>query len=160
MRLVLAIMRVRIRRGLTSLALCAALSAECVDAGATDAVTCFQLASQYHHVDFGILRAINIRENPRCDQTIVHNRNSSVDVGCMQINSVHFSELARYGIGPADLNDQCKNIFIGAWHYRKKINKWGNTWQAVGAYHSETPSRRDQYAAEVYRIWIRYGLNR
>jgi soluble lytic murein transglycosylase-like protein len=135
-------------------------AAACSQVNAADTVACFQLASRYHHVDTGVLRAISIRENGRCDQTIARNANNSVDVGCMQINSVHFSELARYGIAPSDLTDQCKNIFIGAWHYRKKINKWGNTWQAVGAYHSETPALRDRYAAEVYQIWLRYGLNK
>lgn len=132
----------------------------CGQAGAIDAATCFQLASRYHHVDVGVLQAIGIRENPKCDQAIVRNSNNSVDVGCMQINSVHFSELAKYGIAPNDLTVQCKNIFIGAWYYRKKIDKWGNTWRAVGAYHSETGPLRDKYAAEVYRIWLRYGLNR
>jgi len=76
----------------------------------------------------------------------------------MQINSVHLQELSRYGVGPADLQDQCKNIFVGAWQYRKKILKYGNSWTAVGAYHSETPAYRDRYAVDVHNIWVRYHL--
>ncbi|HEX7724763.1 MAG TPA: lytic transglycosylase domain-containing protein [Candidatus Paceibacterota bacterium] len=121
---------------------------------------CFDDAANYHQVHAGILRALAIRENVRCDGTVRRNTNGSVDVGCMQINSVHFSELAKYGIAPRELLDQCKNIYIGAWHYKKKIQKYGNNWIAVGAYHSETPSRRDRYSYEVYQIFKRYGLDR
>lgn len=122
-------------------------------------LSCFQGASRYHRVDTGVLRAISLRENSRCDSTISDNKNASKDFGCMQINSVHFQELSKYGVYPKDLLDQCKNIYVGAWHYRRKINKHGNTWVAVGAYHSETPVLRDKYAQDVYRIWIRRGLN-
>jgi soluble lytic murein transglycosylase-like protein len=117
---------------------------------------CFDAAASYQGVNAGILRAISIRENRRCDATIHRNENGSEDFGCMQINSVHLRELAGYGIGANDLvQDQCKNIFIGAWHYKKMVKKYGNTWTAVGAYHSETPRLRDQYAREVFSIWER-----
>lgn len=119
---------------------------------------CFDSAAAYQGINAGVLRAISIKENRRCDATISKNTNGSVDVGCMQINSVHFKELSSYGVFPPDLLDQCKNIYIGAWHYKKMIRKYGNTWTAVGAYHSETPKFRDPYAADVYNIWLRYKL--
>lgn len=145
---------------LASAVLCALLAtAAPAIAQPGNTLTCFQQASHYHRVDTGVLRAISIRENRRCDATISQNSNASRDIGCMQINSVHLPELSKHGVYPSDLLDQCKNIFVGAWHYRKKINKYGNTWQAVGAYHSETPALRDKYAQEVYRIWIERGLN-
>lgn len=117
---------------------------------------CFDVAAAYQGVRVGILRAIAIRENPRCDGTVSVNKNKSIDKGCMQINSVHYEELAKHGVTPEDLDDQCKNIFVGAWHYRGKIDKHGNTWKAVGAYHSETPDKRDAYAEEVRKIYFRY----
>lgn len=103
-----------------------------------------------------MLRAISKKENRRCDATISKNKNGSVDVGCMQINSIHFKKLSFYGVTQMDLadSDQCKNIYVGAWHYKRMIAKYGNTWAAVGAYHSETPHLRDAYAADVYRIWL------
>lgn len=120
---------------------------------------CFDSAAEYQGINSGILRAISIKENRRCDATISTNTNGSVDVGCMQINSVHLKELSSYGVHKADLLDQCKNIYVGAWHYKKMIRKYGNNWKAVGAYHSETPKYRDPYAVDVYKIWMRYGLN-
>jgi soluble lytic murein transglycosylase-like protein len=117
--------------------------------------TCFDRAAVYQGVNANVLRAIATKENRKCDEAISENKDGSIDAGCMQINSVHFKELLYYGITPNDLteNDQCKNIFIGAWHYKKMIRKYGNTWTAVGAYHSQTPHLRDAYAADVYRIW-------
>lgn len=125
------------------------------------AIDCFDLAAGYHGVNGNVLRAISIQENRRCDGTVSKNTNGSVDVGCMQINSIHFKELAKHNVHPDDLKgDQCKNIFVGAWHYKKMILKYGNTWTAVGAYHSETPFYRDRYSNSVYKIWLKYGLNK
>jgi hypothetical protein len=42
---------------------------------------------------------------------------------------------------------------MDAWLYAKKVRKHGNTWTAVGAYHSETPHLRDAYAKRIKR-WI------
>ena len=61
------------------------------------------------------------------------------------------------GVAPPELLDQCKNVFVGAWHYKKMIRKYGNTWEAVGAYHSETPALRDAYARDIQQILRRYG---
>lgn len=116
---------------------------------------CFDQAAAYHQVNVEILRSIAFKENSSCRPVIRKNTNQSVDVGCMQINSVHFNELARYGVKPADLLDTCKNIYVGAWHYKKKILKYGNNWLAVGAYHSETVELRNAYASDVYLIWKR-----
>lgn len=126
-------------------------------ASSATAADCFDLASRHQGVNSTVLRAIAMMENPRCDATVSRNTNGSVDVGCMQINSVHFRELERHGIFPHDLLDQCKNIYIGAWHYKKMVRKYGNTWTAIGAYHSETPHLRDRYAQGVFRILKKYG---
>lgn len=118
---------------------------------------CFDSAAAYQGLNATVLRAIAYKENPRCDGTISRNSNSTVDVGCMQINSIHFEELSHYGVYPADLQDQCKNIYIGAWHYKRMIRKYGDTWLAVGAYHSETPHLRDEYARAIYHIMLRFS---
>jgi soluble lytic murein transglycosylase-like protein len=52
----------------------------------------------------------------------------------------------------------CKSVYIAAWHLRQKMNKYGNTWQAVGAYHSETPSLRDQYSRQIINILGKWKL--
>ena len=120
------------------------------------ALDCFEAAALYQGVHVGVLRAISIQENPKCDDTIRTNKNNTTDTGCMQINSTHHRDLAKHGLAPADLNNQCINIFVGAWHYRKKVVKYGNTWKAVGAYHSENAEKGDPYQAAVKAIYLKY----
>lgn len=55
----------------------------------------------------------------------------------MQIDSQHFNELSRYGIKPDHLlTDACMNIYTGAYYLAKAFNKWGVSWDAVGAYNA------------------------
>jgi len=121
---------------------------------------CFDDAAAWQGVHAGILRAIALQENRRCDATIHLNKNGTTDIGCMQINSVHLPDLARFGITGKSLLDPCTNIFVGARHYKKMVLKYGNTWTAVGAYHSENPQFRDPYARNVATIFTRYGLGK
>ena len=88
------------------------------------------------------------------------NANGSIDYGLMQINSIHLAILSQYGISTGTLMEPCKNVYIAAWHLRQKMNKYGNTWQAVGAYHSETPTLRDQYSKQIAGILEKWNLLR
>lgn len=113
---------------------------------------CFQKAARYQNVNVRILKAIAWQESRAHPQTLHRNANGSIDYGQMQINSIHLPTLAQYGVTRATLMDSCASIYIGAWHLRRMMDKYGNTWAAVGAYHSETPYYRDDYAASVRRI--------
>jgi soluble lytic murein transglycosylase-like protein len=124
---------------------------------------CFDDAAAFHHVNPWILRAIAARETGFKPNTVSRNTNGSADIGQMGTNSVHLPELARYGISQTDLLDSCKSVFVGAWRLAKMVKKYGNTWDAVGAYHSETPYYRDLYKALIRQIidfWIAQGVMR
>lgn len=99
-----------------------------------------------------ILRAIGWHESRFRADAMHRNENQSIDMGLMQINSIHLAELKRYGIDARTLQDGCASVYIGAWHLRRKIARYGNTWEAVGAYHSETPALRDRYAQSIIGI--------
>ncbi|MCR4469778.1 MULTISPECIES: lytic transglycosylase domain-containing protein [unclassified Burkholderia] len=117
---------------------------------------CFDDAAAYQHVNPLILRAIAWQESHNRPNATHLNANGSLDYGLMQINSIHLRELARYHIDRDALMHPCKNVYIAAWHLRGKMEKYGNTWAAVGAYHSETPAERDFYArhiAAIVRQW-------
>ena len=127
----------------------------------TAAADCFEEAAQYHNVNPWILRAIAAQESRFKADTVVRNTNGSVDRGMTGINSIHLPELAKYGITAGDLMDSCKSVYLAGWHLRKKVRKFGNTWTAVGAYHSETPRYRDRYAASIRKIidyWAAKGI--
>jgi soluble lytic murein transglycosylase-like protein len=119
---------------------------------------CFDEAASYQKVNPLILRAIAWQESHNRPDALHKNANGSTDYGVMQINSVHLGTLSQYGISTGTLMEPCKNVYIAAWHLRRKMNKYGNTWQAVGAYHSETPSLRDQYAKQIAAILQKWNL--
>ncbi|MBR7895499.1 lytic transglycosylase domain-containing protein [Burkholderia multivorans] len=119
---------------------------------------CFDEAARYQKVNPLILRAIAWQESRNRPSALNKNTNGSVDYGLMQINSVHLSALSRYGIDRDTLMEPCKNVYIAAWHLRQKMNRYGNTWQAVGAYHSETPALRDKYARQIAAILAQWKL--
>jgi len=131
----------------TGIALAVALLA--VSAPQRAQADCFTDAAEYHHVNPLVLRAIALVESGGNAHAVNRNKNGSYDLGEMQINSIHQPELARYGISPPDLLDACKNIYIAAWILRRAMDKYGNSWEAIGAYNSATPRYRDRYAARV-----------
>ncbi len=119
---------------------------------------CFDDAARYQSVNPQILRAIAWLESRNRANALRKNDNGSIDYGLMQINSVHLAALSRYGIGPELLMHPCVSVYIAAWHLRQKMNRYGNTWQAIGAYHSETPKRRDGYARQIIQILVKRKL--
>ncbi|MEX3816087.1 lytic transglycosylase domain-containing protein [Paraburkholderia sp. BR13439] len=116
---------------------------------------CFSDAANYQHVNPQVLRAIAWQESHFHPDAIHKNSNGSVDYGMMQINSIHLSRLSHYGISSTELMDPCASVYIAAWHLRQKMLKYGNTWEAIGSYHSETPAERDEYARKVRTIVAR-----
>ncbi|WP_194725914.1 lytic transglycosylase domain-containing protein [Noviherbaspirillum malthae] len=121
---------------------------------------CYDAAAAYHRVNPWILRAIAAEESSFKPNAVGRNSNGSEDVGVTQTNSVHFEELRRYGIGRNDLFDACTSVYVAGWLLQKKVKRHGNTWTAVGAYHSETPEKRDSYARRIKRTieaWTRAG---
>jgi hypothetical protein len=104
------------------------------------------------------LRAIGWQESRLQPQALGRNANGSIDVGAFQINSVHLSELGRYGIGRAALADGCISAEVAAWHYRRQIDRFGNGWQAIGAWHSTTPGRTAWYANRIAAILMRWDV--
>lgn len=122
---------------------------------------CFDEAAQYHRVNPWILRAIAARESRFNPVTVAHNSNNTDDIGMTGINTVHLPELARYGISRSDLLDGCKSVYVAGWRLAKMVKRYGNTWEAVGSYSSETPYYRDRYASLIRQIidfWISQGV--
>lgn len=123
---------------------------------------CFDDAAVYHRVNPWILRAIAAQEsrfNPTANHPV--NANGTRDHGMTGINDVLLPELSRYGITSGDLLDGCKSVYLAGWHLRRMVNKYGNTWDAVGAYNSKTPSKRDAYKEKIRRIinfWVANGI--
>lgn len=119
---------------------------------------CIAGAAQYHSVSPSVLLAIVRHESRGRAQTVLRNTNGSIDVGLTGINSVHFAELRKKGVAPEQLLDECVSVYVGAWTLSKKIFKYGNTWKAVGAYHSETAYFNQRYQALIYNELVDMGV--
>jgi hypothetical protein len=112
---------------------------------------CILPAAQHHVVNPLVLRAILNVESSLQATAIHRNSNGTVDVGMGQINSIHFQELAKWGITPQKLMDACVSTYVAAWHLKKGIVKYGNTWFGIAAYHSATPEHNARYESLIYR---------
>jgi len=118
---------------------------------------CVSDASTRHGVNPDLLLAILQVESGLRADPVRRNANGSIDVGIAQINSIHFSELRRYGVEWQHLLKPCVGIHVAAWHLKNQILRHGNTWFAVGAYHSVTPSFNQIYQGRVVRALMRMG---
>ena len=70
----------------------------------------------------------------------------SFDSGVMQVNNFW---LKKYGIPLEAAFDPLANIYFGSWILQQEIHKHGQTWNAVGAYHSPNEARGRKYADMV-----------
>lgn len=121
---------------------------------------CWDQAARYQGVDPWLLYAIAKVEsqfNPAAVNRA--NKNGSVDTGMMQINSIHWPRLRRYGIEPTALSNACASTYIGAWVLADAQRRYGKTWKAIAAYNVgslDTPARTRagwSYANRVYNAY-------
>ncbi|WGS53902.1 lytic transglycosylase domain-containing protein [Paraburkholderia sp. D15] len=118
---------------------------------------CFNEAAAYQGVNPWVLRALAWYESKGDPFAVHRNANGSIDVGQLQINSIHFNALEREGVPHRALIDPCVNVYVAAWLLKQKMVKHGNTWRAIGAYHSETPRERDAYARGIRKVLVAWG---
>jgi soluble lytic murein transglycosylase-like protein len=119
---------------------------------------CIDDAALYQQIHPYVLRAIAYQESHMRADVTNHNANRTTDYGVMGINSVHLPELSGFGIAKEQLLDPCVSAYVGAWYLRRKMEKYGNTWQAVAAYHSETPDIGAAYAARIKDVLTNWGV--
>lgn len=123
-----------------------------------DGAPCVAGAAQYHGVNPWVLRAILKVESDFNPRAVNRNANGSVDVGMAQINSIHFAELGRWGIAPANLMDGCVATYVAAWHLSKQVRKYGNSWFGVASYHSTSPCQNSRYAGLLWNALVGWGV--
>jgi len=114
------------------------------------AAPCVSAAADYHRVNPWILQAILKVESGFNPSAVNRNANGTVDVGMAQINSIHFTELRKWGIAPAHLMNGCVATYVAAWHLANQIRVHGNTWYGIATYHSASPCQNRRYANLVW----------
>jgi soluble lytic murein transglycosylase-like protein len=131
-----------------ALSLCLLLSSGTADA--TNSCTWESAAARYG-VNPYVLYAIAQQESSLNPSAMNSNSNGSIDFGLTQINSQWLPHLKKFGINADNLMDPCTNLHVGAYILALSVRQYGNTWNAIGAYHSSTPWRRDRYARSIYQ---------
>lgn len=112
---------------------------------------CVVAAGRKYLVPVDIILAVLATEKGMVGQTC-HNKNGTVDIGPMQINTVHFDKARKYDIDIDELRDNgCLNIFFGTWLLANLLEKY-EPWEAIGIYHSRTPHIKQRYQN---RVWER-----
>lgn len=109
---------------------------------------CFEYAAQEYNVPVQDLIAIAKNESNFNQKARNENKNGSIDVGIMQINTFWKDKL-----GPQlwELleQDACANIRIGAWVLADCYHRYGRNWKGLGCYNAVTPSKQAAYASRV-----------
>ncbi|ECI5748696.1 lytic transglycosylase [Salmonella enterica subsp. enterica] len=138
----------------------------CYTALASD---CFDMAGKDAGIDPDLLRAIAWQESRLHYRVIGKNPVAGYGMGLMQIDSQHLPAMSARGINRELLTtDICINIYSGTYILARAFNKWGPTWEAVGAYNAgfaATPKqyfRRMVYARKIYIVYwkLKHGENR
>jgi soluble lytic murein transglycosylase-like protein len=135
-----------------------AIAALAIGAWGSAQADCIDDAAFHHGVNSPVLRAIGWHESRLKPSAVGRNQNGTIDIGAFQINSMHLGKLSKYGVDSHSLKNGCVSAYVAAWHYKKQIYDFGNTWKAVGAYHSRTPARSAWYANAIARVLIKWRV--
>lgn len=123
---------------------------------------CWEAAARYHGIDPWLLYAIGYTESRHNPNAINRaNKNSTRDVGLMQINSSWLPTLRQYGISEANLYNACASTYIGAWIMAKNFKRYGYSWEAIAAYNVgslNTPGRQKVGRAYAERVYANYAM--
>lgn len=110
---------------------------------------CYEKAAESYGINASLLESIAGVESNFNPAAINNNRNGSVDMGLMQINS---SWINRLGLNPDTLiYDPCYNVMTGARILDRCIARYGYTWKAVGCYNAVNDGKRAAYSWKIYR---------
>jgi len=116
-----------------------------------DNLCTWEVAAARYGVNPKVLYAIAAQESGLKAEAVHQNDDGSQDIGLTQINTKWLPHLSKMGVTQENLSNPCINMHVGAYILSLRMLKYGNTWDAIGSYHSNTPWRREQYAKTIYR---------
>lgn len=123
----------------------------CAGEALAESLCSWEGAAKRYGVNPQVLYAIAAQESSLNPNAVHENEDGSQDLGLTQINSKWLPQLSKLGVTAANLMNPCVNMHVGAYLLSLKMIRHGNTWQAIGSYHSNTPWRRDRYAQTIYQ---------
>lgn len=113
-------------------------------------LNCWAAAAYRYRLPADLLYAIGSVESSHRVNARASAANGTYSVGLMQINSSWFPKLRRFGIDESRLAEPCVNIQVGAWILRQEVDRYGYSWEAIGAYYAGA------YTTETYPWKVRH----
>ncbi|OHX10812.1 invasion protein IagB [Chromobacterium sphagni] len=119
---------------------------------------CWEQAGRMFNIEPDLLYAIAQQESGLRPEATGRNRDGSLDLGLMQINSLHLPRLRRLGIDEKQLlGNACLSVIVGASILSDMMKRYGYSWEAVGAYNAGvSPERRMLRMRYARQVWQRY----
>lgn len=121
----------------------------------TPSLSCLAKEAQRNDIDPYLLLAVMKTEGGRPGEFAL-NRNGTVDLGPMSINTVWLPSLAKhYRTTEPELKrrlalDGCANVAAGALILKRKISESGSLLEGVANYHSSDPVKQSRYLLRVH----------
>jgi len=110
---------------------------------------CINQAAEEYHVPARLIIAVLNVEHGKKGLT-KKNKNGSVDLGEMQINSRWWPRLYQYNITPQDvLTKPCINVRVGTWILATSIASEHKLLEGVGDYNSHTACFNHAYTQRI-----------
>lgn len=123
---------------------------------------CIVYASAYYSIPPEVMLMLRMVEGGK-PGTVSRNKNGTYDYGPNQINTINVRKFEKYGMTREVLtHNECWNtIAAAALLQSHTAERRGNTWEALGDYHSRTPKFRNRYLGKMRIAWQllqgRYG---
>lgn len=107
-------------------------------------------AGKTYNIDPWLLYSIAKVESNNNPNAINYNRNGTVDVGVMQVNSCHLPLLKKYGYTKEDLWNPQVNITLGAWVLAGCVARHGYTTNALNCYNGDKTGRYSKRVMNMF----------
>ena len=124
---------------------------------ATSYDSIFEKAGRDFGIESSLLKRIATIESSLNPRAINQNKNGTVDIGLMQINSMHIRGLSKIGVTREALFDPEVNVYVAALLLSSHIRKRGYNLQAIGCYHSANPVFKNQWLKRLAMVNVPQG---
>ena len=99
----------------------------------------FKKAGKFYHIPWFLIKMVAVTENYKMDPNLIRkNKNNTVDIGLMQINTVWIKKLQKKfnHVDQITLKNPIVNIYAGGFILNYYIKKYGYSWESISYYHS------------------------
>lgn len=119
-------------------------------------VECINQAAIEFHVPAVIIASVLNVEDGKVGKA-TPNPNGTSDYGPMQINTVWFNKLKRYGYSKFEIqNNPCTNVWVGTWILSQRIANSKDFWYGVGSYNSYSLPQNYRYQQKVAATYYKF----